>query len=403
MDHLEWFHEARYGMFIHWGAYSVAGRGEWVANRERIPKDEYTECYVRRFTASRYDPRAWAQLASDAGMKYMVLTTRHHDGFALWDTKTTDFNAVKMGPGRDLVAEYCDAVRAAGLKLGFYLSGADWYHPDYPGACARSWPARWAGEQARERFLQYYRAQVEELLTQYGKVDLLWHDGNLPQPFDAPPGQPSPANVRARELQPHIVINERNGVPYDYRCSEQTLQPHDGPWEACMTLNRNWGFHQGDHDWKTPKDVVRLLTTAASKAGNLLLNVGPREDGTIPEPSVDVLRRVGRWLLVNREFLPNSDRLAITWNNFGVVTAKRDRLYLHVLHHPGDELCYAELTSKVLLVRTLHDGRELPFKQEGPRVRIHNLPQPLFEDIATTVVLELDGPPQFVDKERQNE
>ena len=177
---MNWFNQARYGMIIHWGPYSVGGRGEWTANRELYSKKDYTTEFVEKFTAENYDPRAWVKLAKEAGMGYLVLTTRHHDGFCLWDTDTTDFKSTKIGAKRDLVREFANAVREGGLKVGFYFSMADWFHPDYPGAHRRDWPDNWPDEAARQRFVKFYHAQLEELMTRYGKVDLLWYDGCIP-------------------------------------------------------------------------------------------------------------------------------------------------------------------------------------------------------------------------------
>jgi alpha-L-fucosidase len=383
-----WFSQARYGMFIHWGAYSAAARGEWVMNRERIPRDEYAHKYVDLFRAERYDPRQWAALARSAGMKYVVLTARHHDGFALWDTATTDFNAARMGPRRDLVGPFVRAVRDAGLRVGLYLSAADWTHGDYPGAFCRDWPTGWSDEAARKRFVAYYQAQLEELLTRYGKIDVLWYDGCVPQPLDG-----AAANALARRLQPDILINERNGEPYDFCCSEQSLTAKEGSWEACMTLNGNWGYHAGDRDWKSAREVIRMLVATAGKAGNLLLNVGPKADGTIPEPSVRILAEAGDWLARNGEWLADSGRSPFTWNNSSMVTVKGGRVYLHMFHSSGPEYCWAELRNKVLSARLLDGGRDLTFEQRGPRVVIRGLPWPLTDPIATTIVLEVEGAP----------
>lgn len=396
MSSLDWFNEARYGMFIHWGAYSVAGRGEWVLNRERIPYDEYIEQYVDNFTAENYDPRQWAKLAKDSGMKYVILTTRHHDGFALWDTKTTDFNAARMGPKRDLIAPFADAIRDEGLKLGFYFSFADWHHPDYPGAYNRDWPAGWRDENARRRFCKYYRAQLEELMTHYGKVDILWYDGCTPKPTDG-----SEANKRVKELQPQILINERNGEPYDYKNSEQAIKPAKPgtSWEACMTLNSNWGYHAGDVAYKSPIDVIRILTETAAGAGNLLINVGPRGDGTIPEDSADILRQVGGWLDRNGEFLPSSSRSPFSWNNFGRLTTNGNRVYVHIFNSTGNELCLAEIKNKVLSARIVHYGDEIAFDQVGERLFLRGLPCPLPDPLVTSIVLELDGKPEAISEQ----
>ncbi|MBN1673624.1 MAG: alpha-L-fucosidase [Kiritimatiellae bacterium] len=389
MSDTAWFTEARYGMFIHWGAYAVAGRGEWVLNRERIPYSEYTAKYVKRWRARKYDPAEWAALAARAGMKYLVLTTRHHDGFALWDTKTSEFNAVRMGPKRDLLRPYVEAVRAAGLKVGFYYSVADWGHPDYPGPYFRDWPKQWPDEERRQRFVQYYRAQLEELMTGYGKIDLLWYDGCIPGPLDG-----AAANARVKELQPGILINERNGAPFDFACQEQSLKAKAGVWESCMTLNDNWGYHAGDNNWKDARTVIRMLLTVAGKGGNLLLNVGPKPDGTIPPRSVRILEQAGAWLERNREFLPDSSRSPFSWNNSGLVTTRGRRVYVHLFNSPGKDFCLAEIGNKVLAARRLESGEPVAFEQAGDRLFLKGLPRPLPDPIATTVALDVEGDPR---------
>ena len=195
------------------------------------------------FLAEHYEPAEWAALAVESGMKYVVLTTRHHDGFCLWDTDTTDFNAAKLGPKRDLVRPFAEAMRAAGLKVGFYYSFADWHHPDYPDAYARDWPDGWRDESSRRRFVAFVRAQLEELMTNYGTVDILWYDGCLPGPTDG-----AEVNAHIKSLQPDILINERNGPPYDFEVSEQVIRAAEPGklWEANPTLNDNWGYHPGD-------------------------------------------------------------------------------------------------------------------------------------------------------------
>ena len=392
---LAWFNEARYGLFIHWGAYAVAGRGEWVRNRERIPQEEYTEKYVREFKAERYDPHEWAALAVEAGMKYVVLTTRHHDGFCLWDTDTTDFHAARIGPERDLVRPFADAVRAAGLKVGFYYSVADWHHSDYPDPYARDWPDAWPDEAARRRFVAFYRAQLEELMTRYGTVDVLWYDGCIPEPTD---GQE--VNTFVKTLQPDILINARNGAPYDFEVSEQAIKPAPPghAWEANLTLNANWGYHAGDRQYKTAKDVVMMLTETAASAGNLLLNVGPKADGTIPEKSKEILREAGAWLARNGEFLAGSSRSPFSWNNWGRLTTKTtaegSRVYLHIFHSPGPELCIAEIKNRVLSARVLETGAALPFTQTPDRLFLRGLPPPGAGVLVQTLVLEVEGEPE---------
>lgn len=386
-----WFNEARYGMFIHWGAYSVAARGEWVANRELIPRTEYIEKYVRNFRAENYDPAKWAALAQEAGMKYLVLTTRHCDGFALWNTKTSEYQAAKIGPGRDLVRPFVEAVRSAGLKVGLYYSVADWFHPDYPGAYCRDWPECWPDEAARLRFVEYYHSQLEELMTGYGKIDLLWYDGCIPSPTDG-----AAINRRIKELQPDILINERNGDPCDFHCSEQAIKPAPPGtnWEACMTLNTNWAYHAGDTSWKSPREVIRMLTETACSAGNLLLNVGPTADGSIPLESVRILREAGDWLKRNDEFLAHSTRSPFTWNNWGRITTKGNKIYLHIFNATGSELCVTDIKNNVLSARYLDGGRSIDFTNENGRLVLRNLTVPFPDQIATTIVLEVEGVPE---------
>lgn len=389
-----WFNEARYGLFIHWGVYSVAARGEWVRNRERIPQEEYVRLYAENFHADRYDPAAWAALAKEAGMGYAVLTTRHHDGFALWPTKTDGFHAGRIGPKRDLVGPFVEAMRAAGLKVGLYYSPADWHHPDYPGATFRDWPAvkDWASPEARDRFIACYRAQLVELMSNYGKIDYLWFDGCIPDDL-----QRREVNEELLRLQPHLLINERNGPPSHVKVSEQAiLAPKDRSalWEACMTLNDNWGWHAGDTHWKNAYEVIKMLCETAKDGGNLLLNVGPKPDGTIPGESMRILREAGEWLRCNREAITNSERCPFSWNNWGRITVKGGRVYLHIRNGTGPELCWAEMKNKVISARWLRGGAPVAFEQKGERLFLRGLPVPLPDRLANTLVLEVEGEPE---------
>lgn len=393
-----WFNQARYGMFIHWGAYSVAARGEWVRNRERIPQAEYRRLYAENFRAESYDPRRWAELALDAGMRYAVLTVRHHDGFALWPTETSDFHAGNLGPRRDLVGPYVEAFRAVGLKVGFYYSPADWSHPDYPGAYYRDWPddADWKNEESRLRFIAYYREQLRELLTHYGAIDYLWYDGCIPNNL-----QSREANEEVLRLQPDILINERNGDPYHVHISEQAIKPCQvgTDWEACLTLNNNWGWHAGDAHWKSASQIVEMLTETAAAAGNLLLNVGPKPDGTIPEESVRILKAAGSWLHRNGESIYGSDRSPFTWSNWGRITVKGNRIFLHIWNSTGSELCLSEIKNRVRSVRYLSHGAELPFTQDGECLLISGLQVPLPDPLATTIAIEVEGIPEPITKQ----
>ena len=391
-DH-SWFDQSRFGMFIHWGAYASAARGEWVVNRERISFAEYRRLYVETFRAENYDPEAWAALASEAGMRYAVLTARHHDGFSLWPTKTSDFHAGHIGPKRDLVGEFLNAFRRAGLRVGLYYSPAHWFHPDYPGAYFRDWPSPgdWESPEARERMTAFYAAQLRELMTDYGHIDYLWYDGCIPEDL-----QSRAINEEMLRLQPHLLINERNGQPSHVHISEQAIRPgRPGElWEACMTLNNNWGYHAGDHDWKSPRQVIQMLTETASKAGNLLLNVGPKADGTIPAESSQILREVGAWLSHHGQSIYGSNRSPFTWSNWGRVTTRENHIYLHIWNGTGEELCFAEVKNRVLSARFLDSGSPISFEQKDQRVVLRNLPKVLPNPIATTIVLEVEGRPE---------
>jgi alpha-L-fucosidase len=276
---MKWWHEARFGMFIHWGLYSVLGRHEWAMENEGIPVPEY-EQLARRFTPRPNAAREWARLAKRAGQRYMVMTTKHHEGFCFFDTKTTNYCAPKQACGRDLVKEFVEAARAEGLRFGFYYSLMDWHHPD--GAnCVKD-------EAARKRFVEYIHTHVRELMTNYGKVDVLWYDVNWP--LDAQGWESERMNEMVFKLQPDIIVNNRNGLPGDFATPEQRIEAAKGQaWESCMTMNDSWGYHQADDNWKSPKTVVRNLITCARQGGNYLLNIGPKPDGSVPEESVKIL------------------------------------------------------------------------------------------------------------------
>jgi len=262
---MKWWHQAKFGMFIHWGLYSLIGRHEWAMENEGIPVAEY-EKLAKKFNPKPNAARDWAKLAKRAGMKYMVMTTKHHEGFCLFDTKLTDYCASKQACGRDLVAEYVNAAREQGLRIGFYYSLMDWHHPD--GAkCAND-------ESARKRFVKYIHGQVRELMTNYGKIDILWYDVNWP--LTPEQWEAAEMNRMVRELQPDIIINNRTGLPEDFSTPEQHVrgEPEGRAWEACMTMNDSWGYHKADDAWKTPKRILRNLITCARDGGNYLLNIG---------------------------------------------------------------------------------------------------------------------------------
>ena len=282
---MKWWHEARFGMFIHWGLYSTLGHHEWVMENEGIPVSEYAPL-AKQFKPKPFPARDWAKLARETGMRYMVMTTKHHEGFCHFDTKTTDYCSPKQGPGRDLVREYVDAARNEGMRVGFYYSLMDWHHPD--GArCATD-------ESARKRFVEYIHTHVREVMTNYGKIDVLWYD--VAWPLDAAGWESERMNKMVFELQPDIIVNNRNKLPGDFSTPEQQIKAdtEGHAWESCMTLNDSWGYQRADDDWKSPRRVIQNLIACSRDTGNYLLNIGPRGDGSVPEDSIRVLTEVGQ-------------------------------------------------------------------------------------------------------------
>jgi alpha-L-fucosidase len=335
---MKWWHEARFGMFIHWGLYSVLGRHEWVMEEEGIPVSEY-ELLAKRFQPQPNAARAWAKLAKAAGQKYMVMTTKHHEGFCNFDTKLTNYCAPKQGPGRDLVREYVEAARAEGMHVGFYYSLMDWHHPD--GARCATDP------EARKRFVEYTHGLIRELMTNYGKIDVLWYD--VDWPLDAAGWESERMNKMVFGLQPDIIVDNRNGLPGDFSTPEQEIVAEKGSrsWESCMTLNDSWGYQRADDNWKSPKTVIRNLVSCSRDGGNYLLNIGPKPDGSIPEESVRVLSEVGQWMLRNGDTIHTTDRCQVHASEFAGFTRRGNTLYMHVYFWPGDTVALAGLMTKV--------------------------------------------------------
>jgi alpha-L-fucosidase len=392
---MQWWHEARFGMFIHWGLYSVLGRHEWVMENEGIPVTEY-EQLAKRFQPKPNAARAWAKLAKQAGQKYMVMTSKHHEGFCNFDTKLTNYCAPKQGPGRDLVREYVEAARAEGLRFGFYYSLMDWHHPD--GAlCATN-------EDARKRFVEYTHGLIRELMTNYGKVDVLWYD--VSWPLDARGWESERMNKMVFELQPDIIVNNRNALPGDFSTPEQEIvaDQRGRAWETCMTLNESWGYQRADDAWKTSKTIVRNLVYCAHDAGNYLLNIGPKPDGSIPEDSVRILTEVGRWTSRNGESIHTQDRCQPHRSNYAGFTRKGNTLYMHVYFWPGETVALAGLKTGVKSARLLAGGQQVKFQQDRFRVRFTGLPAEPPDHPVTTIAIECESEPlqdtDFVRRER---
>lgn len=414
---MTWFTDARLGIFIHWGVYSEGkGSESWAFHEGEMPYDTYL-AQAKTFTAAKYDPAQWAELFKAAGARYVVLTSKHHDGFALWDTAQSTWNAKDASPaGRDLVGPYCEAMRAAGLKVGLYFSHLDWHHPDYASVFNHaanadkntsnhfSYPQGPENPQAWERFLAFHRAQLKEIATRY-HPDLLWFDGDWER---------SASQWRMEELRhqlkawlPGVILNSRMDGYGDYATPEQALpvRPPEGPWELCMTVNDSWGYQAKDHNFKSVRQVVRLLTECASQGGNLLLDVGPRSDGTITPEEEAVLRGLGRWTHRNAEALYGTTAGIPKEYYYGpsMLNKARDVLYLVCYDRPTDGLYVKGINNTVKRASVLGGG-ELSQRRfmraewaHQPGIVIVDLPAEAVDPDATVVKLELDGPLSLVD------
>lgn len=356
---LDWWQRARFGLFVHFGLYAVPegrwgerdGYGEWLLSSARIPLPEY-EALAPRFTLERFDAREWARLAHEAGMGYVVVTTKHHDGFCLFDSAHTDWDMERTPARRDLMREVADAFRAEGLAIGWYHSIMDWHHADY--LPRREWDPRPTADADMERYVAHLRAQVTELLSNYGPIGVMWFDGQWETTWNHARGQALYDLCRA--LQPSVVVNNRVDVGFgqdglttdarfagDYGTPEQSIPaapPRGVPWETCLTMNRHWGWNAADTQWKSATELVRVLVDVVSKGGNLLLNVGPRPDGTFPPLAVERLRAIGAWMAVNGEAIHGADRSAFARPAWGRLTERRSeagtRVFLHVFDWPAD-------------------------------------------------------------------
>ena len=381
---MQWWHAAKFGMFIHWGLYSARARHEWAMENEAIPIEEYM-ALTNQFKPKPNAPRDFARLAKAAGQKYMVMTTKHHEGFCLWDTKLTNYNAAKQGPGRDLVREYVEAARAEGLRVGFYYSLMDWHHPD--GAkCATD-------EAARRRFVDYTHGLIRELLTNYGKIDVLWYD--VAWPLDAAGWESVKMNEMVFQLQPEIIVNNRNKLQGDFSTPEQHITAESGgrAWESCMTLNDSWGYQRADDNWKNARTVIRNLITCARDGGNYLLNIGPRADGSIPEESVRILQEVGQWMSKNGDTIYKSDHCQPRRSAYASYTRTGNTLFMHVHYWPGGDVNMCGLKANAKSVRLYGSNQKVDFKQDPYQLHMYNLPQQVPDRPVTTLAIECDGEP----------
>lgn len=409
-----WFRDARFGLFIHWGSYAVRGfEASWPLVRGDIAYAEY-DALADRFAPRRYDPAAWAELAAAAGAKYAVLTTKHHDGFALYDTQLGDYSAPRRAAGRDLVGPYVDAFRAAGLRVGFYFSLCDWHHPDYPialtppraqltrtpQAAPPGVPASIAADPQRwDRYVAFMHGQVRELCTMFGPIDLLWFDGQWEHTADE--WRAGELVTMIRDLQPGIIINDRLADPSlgDYATPEQyvpTVSP-DRPWETCMTINETWAYNPLDRAYKTPVELVVTLAEVVAKGGNLLLNVGPTAEGEIAPEFASRLRVVGDWLERSGESIYGAGPGLPPGAYYGPSTGRVDALYMHVLGRPADGILRVrELPGPVVTATLLGTDQPLAFEQypsdlRRGAVRVH-VPIGLSDTPVPVIKLQLQPP-----------
>ncbi|MCL2774199.1 MAG: alpha-L-fucosidase [Oscillospiraceae bacterium] len=391
----KWFQNDRFGLFIHWGTYALAARHEWVKNIEAIP-DEIYDKYFKHFDPDLYDPNLWAKAASDAGMKYFVITTKHHEGFCLWDTDLTDYKATNTPYGKDVLTPMVNAFREQNMKVGFYHSLLDWHHPEYTlDECHALKNNAEYQEKAKNRdlnkYVDYLWGQTKELMTRFGKVDILWYDFSIGK-SDRFPGKGrnewrSEELIKMiRGLQPEIIINDRLEIDQDVKTPEQ-YQPRewvkvDGKpvvWEACQTFSGSWGYHRDEQTWKSVDMLVQMLIDTVSKGGNLLLNVGPTGRGEFDERALSALSGMGKWMQKHSrsiygctqapaEFTTPKD-CRLTYN------PDKNRLYIHMFSYPfgGFFMDGKEICDRIEYAQFLNDASEVRYNISGETISF-NIP-----------------------------
>jgi alpha-L-fucosidase len=383
---LKWWTDARFGMFIHWGLYALPARHEWVKNRERLTNEQYQK-YFDMFNPDLYDPHEWAKMAKAAGMKYVVLTAKHHEGFCLFDSKFTNYKATNTPYGKDLIKEYVEAFRAEGLKVGFYYSLIDWHHPDY--TIDRNHPLRQESDSAYARlnrgrdmnkYREYIKNQVRELLTNYGEISIIWFDFSFPgRNGKGHDDWDSEGLLKlARSLQPGIIVDDRLDLRdveggWDFTTPEQVkvekwpeINGKRVPWETCQTFSGSWGYYRDETSWKSPAQLLELLIESVSKGGNLLLNVGPTARGVFDYRAQDRLSAMGEWMKYNNRSIYNCTEAPAGFvappNTLLTYNPVTNRLYIHLLAYPMGTLVFKDVADKVKYIQFLHDASEISYR-----------------------------------------
>jgi alpha-L-fucosidase len=397
---VEWFKNAKFGLFIHWGVYALLGKGEWIRNVGEIPEDEYQKL-PSRFNPTRFDPAQWAELAKKAGVKYAVFTSKHHDGFCMWDTDTTDYKVTNTPYGKDVLAQYHEAFEQQGIRAGYYFSVMDWHHPDYLPRLEWEKESRPATGAQPKRFVKYMQAQIKELVAR--DTFVMWYDGgwvNAPEEYEA-----EKTNAMVRRLNPAILINDRMFTKEDITTPEQRIPPtgmvdENGEpllWEACITMTSHWwGYDKYEKVYKTSEYLIRMLVDIVSKGGNLLLNIGPKPDGTLQKEFVDRLVAIGKWMDKYSEAI--YDTTASPFNLlpfYGRVTTQGNRLYVHVFEWPDTrEVRLPNLANEIQAAWLLKAGKPTLSAERDGADWVIKLPAKAPDKIASVLVVELDGAPQ---------
>ena len=398
---MQWFADAKLGIFIHWGIYAVNGIDEsWSFYNGYLKYDDYMR-QLKNFTAAKYNPTAWAQLFKESGARYAVMTSKHHDGVALWDTRQSDLNVVKKTPAaRDLIAPFCDALRKQDLKVGLYFSHLDWSHPDYPHFTKTE--KRYDKDSVRwNRFLKFQRAQIEEIATQF-RPDLFWFDGDWD--YSAEQWKAKEIREQIAKWLPRTIVNSRINGYGDYDTPEQgvpIMPPKSRWWELCMTMNDSWGYQGNDKNYKTPNQIIRILVDCISMGGNLLLDIGPQEEGTIPPEQVDILHELGRWTKKHQEAIYGTVAGIPKEYYYGPSALSKDRsmLFLYLEGQPTGPVLIKGLKNKINRVWVVGNGTKLETKimmkqywSAIPGLVYIDVPSHVLDKQVTVLAVLLDGP-----------